>query len=123
MIAREDTTVPRGHGVWIAGHVTGAVLLEVDGGHFGPRVQPEERLLSWVGGADIELARPQEALNPPVGDQPHPGHHRVEGKRDDRIDQREQDGRHDLQSCGWALERLDGMDMVGTSNIANEKPH
>jgi pimeloyl-ACP methyl ester carboxylesterase len=46
MIAREDTTVPRGHGVWIAGHVPGAVLVEVDGGHFGPRLEPEERLLS-----------------------------------------------------------------------------
>jgi pimeloyl-ACP methyl ester carboxylesterase len=56
MIAREDTTVPRGHGVWIAGHVTGAVRVKVDGGHFGPRVEPEERLLGWAGGADIEVA-------------------------------------------------------------------
>jgi hypothetical protein len=39
---------------WIAWHVTVAVLVEVDGGHFGPRIEPEERLLSWAGGLDIE---------------------------------------------------------------------
>jgi pimeloyl-ACP methyl ester carboxylesterase len=54
MIARDDTGVPRGHGEWIAGHVPGAVLVEVDGGHFGPRVEPEERLLAWAGGGDID---------------------------------------------------------------------
>jgi pimeloyl-ACP methyl ester carboxylesterase len=55
MIAHDDTTVPRDHGVWIAEHVPRAVLVEVAGGHFGPRVEPEERLLAWAGGGHIDL--------------------------------------------------------------------
>jgi pimeloyl-ACP methyl ester carboxylesterase len=55
MIACDDTTVPRGHGEWIAGNIPGAVLVEVDGGHFGPRVEPEERLLRWARVGDIAM--------------------------------------------------------------------
>jgi pimeloyl-ACP methyl ester carboxylesterase len=48
MIGKDDTTVPAGHGRWIAKHVQHPVLVEVDGDHFGPRVEPEEELLAWL---------------------------------------------------------------------------
>ena len=53
MIAREDTDTPRGHGLWIEAHVPDAKLVEVGGGHFGPRDQPEEALLAWAAGAEF----------------------------------------------------------------------
>jgi len=49
MIGRDDTDVPRGHGIWIASHAARATLVEVDGDHFGPRVEVEEELLAWAG--------------------------------------------------------------------------
>jgi pimeloyl-ACP methyl ester carboxylesterase len=48
MIGRDDTDVPPGHGIWIGRHVPRATVLEVDGDHFGPRVEPEEELLAWA---------------------------------------------------------------------------
>jgi pimeloyl-ACP methyl ester carboxylesterase len=49
MVARDDTTVPPAHGEWLARHLPNAELLWVDGGHFGPRDEPEMQLLTWVG--------------------------------------------------------------------------
>lgn len=51
MSAREDTSVPPGHAVWIAKHVADSTLVEVDGGHLGPRDHEEEALLAWAAGA------------------------------------------------------------------------
>jgi len=48
MVGRDDTDVPPGHGRWIASHVPQATLVEVDGDHFGPRVEVEEELLAWA---------------------------------------------------------------------------
>lgn len=51
MIAREDTSVPPAHGQWLTAHLPCADEVWVDGGHFGPREQPEERLLAWLATA------------------------------------------------------------------------
>jgi pimeloyl-ACP methyl ester carboxylesterase len=48
MVARDDTDVPPGHGRWLAAHLRTAELLWVDGGHLGPREEPE-RALRWAG--------------------------------------------------------------------------
>ena len=48
MIGKDDADVPRGHGLWIAEHVPLAAVVEVDGDHFGPRVEAEEELLRWA---------------------------------------------------------------------------
>jgi len=48
MAAREDLGVPIRHGQWLAGHITGAVLVQVPGGHFGPRDEEEESLMAWL---------------------------------------------------------------------------
>ena len=48
MIAREDTSVPPAHGHWLVAHLPDAVAVVVDGGHMGPRDEPEEELLGWV---------------------------------------------------------------------------
>jgi pimeloyl-ACP methyl ester carboxylesterase len=50
MLAREDGSVPASHGEWLVQHLPQGELVWVDGGHFGPRLEPEERLLAWVGG-------------------------------------------------------------------------
>jgi pimeloyl-ACP methyl ester carboxylesterase len=49
MLARDDTSVPAAHGEWLVRHIPDAELIWVDGGHFGPRHEPEMQLLSWVG--------------------------------------------------------------------------
>lgn len=49
MLARDDTSVPAAHGEWLVRHIPNAELIWVDGGHFGPRQEPEMQLLSWVG--------------------------------------------------------------------------
>ena len=49
MLARDDTSVPAAHGEWLVRHLPNAELLWVDGGHFGPRQEPEMQLLNWVG--------------------------------------------------------------------------
>jgi pimeloyl-ACP methyl ester carboxylesterase len=49
MLARDDTSVPAAHGEWLLRHVPSAELIWVDGGHFGPRDEPEMRLMAWVG--------------------------------------------------------------------------
>jgi pimeloyl-ACP methyl ester carboxylesterase len=48
MIAQEDTSVPPSHGDWLVAHLPNAAPVLVDGGHFGPRDEPEEQLLSWL---------------------------------------------------------------------------
>ena len=50
MLARQDSSVPAAHGEWLAQHLPRGELVWVDGGHFGPRPEPEEQLLAWVGG-------------------------------------------------------------------------
>jgi pimeloyl-ACP methyl ester carboxylesterase len=52
MAARDDQGVPASHGQWLARHISGAVLEEVPGGHFGPRVQEEETLMAWLATED-----------------------------------------------------------------------
>ena len=52
MIAREDINVPPSHGQWLAAHLPTAEEVWVEGGHFGPRDEPEERLLAWLASAD-----------------------------------------------------------------------
>ncbi len=42
MIAREDTSRPPAHGYWLVDHLPNADAWVVDGGHMGPRDQPEE---------------------------------------------------------------------------------
>lgn len=49
MVAREDTSVPAAHGEWLVRRLPAAELITVDGGHLGPRHEPEMRLLAWVG--------------------------------------------------------------------------
>jgi len=49
MLARDDASVPPAHGEWLVSHLPDAALTWVDGGHFGPRDEPEMRLLAWVG--------------------------------------------------------------------------
>jgi pimeloyl-ACP methyl ester carboxylesterase len=49
MVAREDTSVPPGHGEWLVEHLPNAELISVDGGHLGPRHEPEMQLMTWVG--------------------------------------------------------------------------
>ena len=53
MIAKDDTSVPPAHGQWLVAHLPDAVAVVVDGGHFGPRDEPEERLLGWLAGSDV----------------------------------------------------------------------
>jgi pimeloyl-ACP methyl ester carboxylesterase len=57
VIAREDTSVPPAHRHWLVEHVPNAVAVVVDGGHMGPRDEPEEELLGWVGDADADIAK------------------------------------------------------------------
>ena len=52
MIAREDTSVPPAHGRWLAAHLPNAEEVWVDGGHLGPRDEPEEQLLAWLAEYD-----------------------------------------------------------------------
>lgn len=49
MFAEEDHANPRGHWDWLAAHLPTATLVPVPGGHFGPRQEPELRLVEWVG--------------------------------------------------------------------------
>ena len=49
MLARDDASVPGAHGEWLVGHLLAGELITVDGGHFGPRHDPEMELLTWVG--------------------------------------------------------------------------
>jgi len=49
MLARDDTSVPAGHGDWFVRHLPHGELIWVDGDHFGPRALPEMELMSWVG--------------------------------------------------------------------------
>lgn len=49
--ARHDKSVPADHGQWFITHVRDAKLLWVDGDHFGPRHEPEMRLMAWTAGA------------------------------------------------------------------------
>jgi pimeloyl-ACP methyl ester carboxylesterase len=51
-IAREDTSVPPAHGRWLAAHLPNAQEVWVDGGHLGPRDEPEEQLLAWLAEHD-----------------------------------------------------------------------
>jgi len=48
MMAREDG-IPGAHGDWLVRRLANAELLWVDGGHFGPRDEPEMSLMAWVG--------------------------------------------------------------------------
>jgi pimeloyl-ACP methyl ester carboxylesterase len=50
MLARDDTGVPASHGDWYLQHLPAGELLWVNGGHFGPRDEPEMQLMAWVGG-------------------------------------------------------------------------
>ncbi|TCO38128.1 pimeloyl-ACP methyl ester carboxylesterase [Kribbella antiqua] len=56
MVARDDTSVPAAHGEWLVGHLPAAELITVDGGHFGPRHDPEMELLTWVGHGDASYS-------------------------------------------------------------------
>jgi pimeloyl-ACP methyl ester carboxylesterase len=57
LIAREDTSVPPAHGHWLVAHLPDAIAVVVDGGHMGPRDEPEEELLGWVGDAGADIAK------------------------------------------------------------------
>lgn len=48
MMARADG-IPGAHGDWLVRRLANAELLWVDGGHFGPRDEPEMDLMTWVG--------------------------------------------------------------------------
>jgi pimeloyl-ACP methyl ester carboxylesterase len=48
--ARDDESVPAGHGQWFLAHLPHAELVWVDGDHFGPRDEPEMRLMAWTAG-------------------------------------------------------------------------
>lgn len=48
MIAKEDTSVPPAHGLWLAAHLTDAQVVWVEGGHLANREEPEERLMAWL---------------------------------------------------------------------------
>lgn len=48
MIAKEDTSVPPAHGLWLAAHLTDAEIVWVEGGHLANREEPEERLMAWL---------------------------------------------------------------------------
>jgi pimeloyl-ACP methyl ester carboxylesterase len=50
MLARQDDSVPARHGEWLVEHLPQGELVWVDGGHFGPRLEPEEHLMAWAGG-------------------------------------------------------------------------
>jgi pimeloyl-ACP methyl ester carboxylesterase len=52
MVARDDTGVPVSHGEWLVDRLRDAELIRVDGGHFGPRAEPEAELLTWLGHGD-----------------------------------------------------------------------
>jgi len=52
MIARDDANVPPAHGQWLATHLATAEEVWVAGDHFGPREEPEERLLAWISAGD-----------------------------------------------------------------------
>jgi pimeloyl-ACP methyl ester carboxylesterase len=54
MAAREDQAVPLSHGQWLARHISGAVLQEMQGGHFDPRNEEEESLLAWLANGDAD---------------------------------------------------------------------
>jgi pimeloyl-ACP methyl ester carboxylesterase len=49
MVARDDASAPAAHGEWLAHQLPDAELIWVDGGHLGPRHEPEIRLMTWVG--------------------------------------------------------------------------
>lgn len=49
MVARDDLACPPAHGEWLARHLPHAELLRVDGGHLGPRDEPEMQLMAWLG--------------------------------------------------------------------------
>lgn len=49
MFARNDTSVPAAHAEWLLKHLPRAEIIWVDGGHFGPRLEEEMRLLAWLG--------------------------------------------------------------------------
>lgn len=51
MLACDDTGVPASHGDWYVQHLPSGELIWVDGGHFGPRDEPEMQLMAWAGGA------------------------------------------------------------------------
>jgi pimeloyl-ACP methyl ester carboxylesterase len=58
MVARDDTSVPAAHGEWLVRHLPNAELICVDGGHLGPRHEPEMQLMAWVGHG-LRAAGPQ----------------------------------------------------------------
>jgi pimeloyl-ACP methyl ester carboxylesterase len=45
VVARVDTNVPPADGHWLVAHLPNAEPVLVDGGHFGPRDEPEEQVL------------------------------------------------------------------------------
>jgi pimeloyl-ACP methyl ester carboxylesterase len=47
MVASEDKS-SLAHGQWLAGHIPGAQLVIVPGGHLGPRDKEEELLIAWL---------------------------------------------------------------------------
>lgn len=49
LMAARDDEIPRGHADWLVRHLPNAELIWVDGGHFGPRDEPEMELMAWVG--------------------------------------------------------------------------
>ena len=49
--ARDDKSVPAEHGQWFITQVGHAELVWVDGDHFGPRHEPDMRLMAWTAGA------------------------------------------------------------------------
>jgi len=54
MMARADS-IPAAHGDWLVRRLPNAELLWVDGGHFGPRDEPEMELMAWVGHGDAHV--------------------------------------------------------------------
>jgi pimeloyl-ACP methyl ester carboxylesterase len=50
MLARDDTSIPRGHAEWLSHRLPNGEVVWVGGDHFGPRDREEMELLRWVSG-------------------------------------------------------------------------
>lgn len=68
MMARDDV-IPAAHGDWLVQRLPNARVVWVDGGHFGPRDEPEMELMTWVGHGEGG-SRVSSGVS---GSTPHPG--------------------------------------------------
>jgi pimeloyl-ACP methyl ester carboxylesterase len=49
MVALDDASCPPAHGEWLVRRLPKAELKRVEGGHLGPRDEPEMQLMAWLG--------------------------------------------------------------------------